>query len=201
MAKLDIASFKFRAGRPFKEQVNAARLEALRETASKGRLAPSGHVGVIVRESDNGRVLEVKRQPQQGAAERHPWKPVVTGGLTVRILPGSIDGRVPENWNDTLNLTPSVTNWAYLNVGIDGSGNVTTVNYVVNAEAIPTVDPVGTDGELPTNIYWPLFSYTTSEESVTKFIVVAKKNLTVQVDTEISNLCDLVYRQVRILEV
>lgn len=102
--------------------------------------------------------------------------PYGAGGGAFRITPGTLDGRLAENWNDEFEVSgDKESHWCYLSAQLDSKVNLISYKYEFGSE--PEVTTIPLDGEPPSVVYYPLFSFDTIEGSIARAYLSNKKNL------------------------
>lgn len=157
-------------------------------------------VGIRVERTPFGTTLALDRKAsaQEAADPDHPWKPYVVDGLDVKLIPGTVNNRLPANWNATFALSSSQSSyWVWLEVEINQRGDVSSCSIETGA-SIPTPAAPGNDGTIATTLYAALFAYDSSSTGITRFYEVATENLATEV-TVTDPGCEEIYRSVRLI--
>ncbi|WP_309400574.1 hypothetical protein [Cerasicoccus maritimus] len=164
-------------------------------------LRPLSGPDIIIHRGSNGWTPHLANIPKSGGnkADDHPWKPYSFDGLDVRLIPGTVNGHVlASNWNAALALSANATgHWVWIEVTVDQRGDAVSA-LLVSGATIPTTAAPANDGTIPTKLYAGLFSFNSSNTTVTKVFQAAKENLAVEV-TVTDPACDEVYRSARII--
>lgn len=155
--------------------------------------------GIRISTEPGGVIIEGRARSQTGESlPDHPWKPYVVDGLDVKLIPGTVNNRLPGNWNATFSLSSSQSSyWVWLEATINQRGDVSSCSIETGA-AIPTPAAPGNDGTIATTLYAALFAYDSSSSGVTRFYQVANENLATEV-TVTDPGCEEIYRSVRLI--
>lgn len=183
---------RFRAGESLADQLRARRLNLILDVIERNQLVPGR--GYRIQKTNSGTVLTIEgggvSSPQ---AIDHPWKPYPAPwlgagsapgnwGLSVRLIPGTVQGRLPGNWDDVFALAADATGgWVWVKVTVDQEG-VATAAEIEQGDTPPVAEQPADPMAIPSILYQPLFSFDSNETTVTRFYIATNRNLTVGVD-------------------